>query len=78
MKKIQGVQWDKISKKWHVYVYTKGEKVFLGCFSYHYKAVIAKWKAESKYGLIKCDSDSPAFNYLVENDYLPSETEVYP
>jgi len=63
---VSGVTWDKTRNQWRSWIRgdIKGKTVFLGRFALLKDAVMARWKAEIKYGYPGCNSESSAFLFL--------------
>lgn len=61
---VTGVIWDKRRLRWRPIITVEHKRIRLGDFVSLIDAVIARWKAEVKYGFPNCNTTSTAFEYL--------------
>jgi hypothetical protein len=67
---VKGISWDKPANKWYARIKTNGKLKHLGYYKNFDDAVKARYKAEKKLDWKGCDSSSPAYQYLNENNLL--------
>jgi hypothetical protein len=67
---VKGVSWNKINNKWVAYIWVNGKLKYLGYYKNFDNAVKARYKAEKELNWKGCDSSSPSYLYLKENDLL--------
>jgi hypothetical protein len=67
---VKGVSWNKRKNKWMAYIAVNGKQKNLGYYKNFDDAVKARYKAEKEVNWKGCDSSSPAYLYLKENNLL--------
>jgi hypothetical protein len=67
---IKGVVWDKNANKWMAQICTNGKRKYLGIYKNFDDAVMARYQAEKELNWKGCDSSSPAYQYLKQNNLL--------
>jgi hypothetical protein len=67
---VKGVYWDKHANKWMVRICANGKDKYLGLYKNFNDAVIARYHAEKELNWKGCDSSSPAYQYLKQNNLL--------
>lgn len=61
---VKGVGWHKHTMKWGAHIYINGKVKYLGIYKDFKSAVQARFEAEQSLNWNKCDSNSPAYQYL--------------
>lgn len=64
---VKGVDFIKARNKWRARITNMGNSIHLGLFNSFKDAVIARYKAEQYLNWTGCDTNSPAFNYIMED-----------
>ncbi len=67
---VKGVSWSKSRKKWGANITVNYKTIGLGRFLNFPDAVKARYQKECELNWSGCDSSSPAFKYLKENNLL--------
>lgn len=67
---VSGVSFNVDKLKWHSFIRINNKQVNLGYHKDYNEAVSIRWKAEKKYGWPNCNTISPAYLYLKENNLL--------
>jgi hypothetical protein len=67
---VKGVSWHKRRNKWIAQIVINKKQKHLGCYKNFNDAVIARYKAEKELNWSGCDSSSPAYQYLKQNNLL--------
>jgi hypothetical protein len=67
---VKGVYWNKRDNKWRAQICINGEVKYLGIYKNFDNAVKTRYQAEKKLNWEGCDSSSPAYLYLKQNDLL--------
>ena len=67
---VKGVSWNKQRKKWKTYITINNKNIYVGFFKDFDSAVMARYIAELNHNWHKCEKESSAYKYLVENDII--------
>jgi hypothetical protein len=67
---VKGVCWHKPTNKWMAYITINGKNKNLGIYKNFDNAAKARYKSEKELNWPDCDSSSPAYLYLKENNLL--------
>lgn len=67
---VKGVYWHRQRNKWRAQICINGKKKHLGYYENFDDAVRARHKAEKAVNWAGCDSSSPAYKYLKNNNLL--------
>lgn len=67
---VVGVYWYKAIKKWRVQIKADGKNLHLGYYRNLPDAVLSRWNAEVKHEFPNCNSDSSAYQYLIDNKII--------
>jgi hypothetical protein len=67
---VKGVYWNKRDNNWYAQVKINGKAKYLGYYKNFDGAVMARYKKEKELNWSGCDSSSPAYQYLKQNNLL--------
>jgi hypothetical protein len=67
---VKGVSWCKKGNKWMAKICVNGKQKNLGYYKNFNDAVMARYQAEKELNWKGCDSSSPAYLYLKQNNLL--------
>lgn len=70
---VKGVHFDKLHKKYRSYITIDGKRINLGRSDDFDSVVLSRWKAEKFYKFPNCNTSSSAYNYLKQNNLIPTE-----